>query len=306
MRQIGITPGRPEAEQFSDYLMTQGISAHVEPGEGNSWTIWVHQEDHLDNARKEFQEFLAHPQDPRFQNVASQARNLRKQDKEEQRASAKRVVDMRQRWAGPRLRDIPLTVTLIAISILVGVLTDLGSDNQPLVSRLMFHSQPTRADILAGKEIGPPLEDIQNGEVWRLVTPIFLHFSGLHILFNMLWLHSLGGRIEFLLNKWRLLVMVLIIAAVSNTAQAMLQSPSFGGMSGVVYGLFVYVWLKGVFEPRSAFGISPGDVIFMGIWLVMGMSDPGLRMANWAHLFGAIAGGVIAIAETQLRTLLRK
>ncbi|MFO1023077.1 MAG: rhomboid family intramembrane serine protease [Planctomycetales bacterium] len=308
MRQVGLTTGRSEAEQFTDYLLTKGMSAHVEPAEGDSWAIWIHQEDHVDQARREFEEFRANPEDPRFQNVASEARNLRRKEAAEHKASERRIVDMRRRWAGPLMRDIPVTMVNIGICVVVAFTTNFGSyhkdDHPELTNALMFRARATTAErILLGDKISPTF-DIRRGEVWRLVTPIFLHFSGMHLLFNMLMFHNLAGRIEFLLGKWRLLTMILVIAIISNTAQALLYGPYFGGMSGVVYGLFIYIWLKGILQPSSAFGIAPGDFLFMMIWLLIGMSDSNLHIANGAHLFGALSGAGIAVVESQLRRIL--
>jgi GlpG protein len=70
---------------------------------------------------------------------------------------------------------------------------------------------------------------------------MFLHFSPLHLLFNMMWLKDLGGVIEVRRGRWRYLGLVLLIAGISNLAQGIVSGPFFGGMSGVVFGLFGYI-----------------------------------------------------------------
>ena len=86
--------------------------------------------------------------------------------------------------------------------------------------------------------------ELKQGEIWRPVTPIFMHFGIIHILFNMMWLKELGTMIEFKNGSLKMLLMVLIIAVVSNVGQDYYKGPYFGGMSGVVYGLFGYIWMK--------------------------------------------------------------
>jgi GlpG protein len=133
------------------------------------------------------------------------------------------------------------------------------------------------------------LQEIRHGEVWRLITPIFLHFSFLHIFFNMIWLRDLGSMIEGRQSTWVLAVLVLVIAACSNVAQFYLSGPDFGGMSGVVYGLLGYVWMRGKFDPGSGLYVHPSTVTMMVIWFFLGFTG-WLGTANTVHGVGFAMG----------------
>ena len=37
--------------------------------------------------------------------------------------------------------------------------------------------------------------DVLRGQIWRLITPIFIHFDVMHILFNMWMLRDLGDQV---------------------------------------------------------------------------------------------------------------
>ena len=100
---------------------------------------------------------------------------------------------------------------------------------------------------------GRQLPEVAHGEVWRLITPIFLHFHFLHIFFNMMWLFDLGSMVEARESTWKLLLLVLFIGVISNLGSDYAKGPAFGGMSGVIYGLLGYVWMKGKFDPASDF-----------------------------------------------------
>jgi GlpG protein len=150
---------------------------------------------------------------------------------------------------------------------------------------------------------------ILKGQVWRLITPIFFHFSIAHILFNMLWLYQLGGQIEDRVRPLRYVGLVLFFALAGNLAQAL--SPSsmnegigFGGMSGVVYGCFGYVWLKTILEPDAGYRLSILAVFLIIGWHIL-TSMPGndrmfgdsvANVGTWAHGGGLAAGALAAIA----------
>lgn len=131
---------------------------------------------------------------------------------------------------------------------------------------------------------------------WRLLTPAFLHFSLLHIVFNMLWYWDLGSRVERKQGSWRLLWVVVLVGVGSNVAQA-LYSPGvrFGGMSGVIYGLLGYCWMWGRLRHSRELAIPKPVMVVMVVFLFVCMAGftelVGLgAVANAAHLAGLLLG----------------
>ena len=134
------------------------------------------------------------------------------------------------------------------------------------------------------------------GEIWRLFTPILMHEqlkkNPLHLIFNMMWLYQLGSMIEARKSSLFLFVFVAVSALLSNVAQYRLHGPEFLGMSGVVYALAGYVWIRGKYDRASGLYLSPQNVVILLLWLVvcyMGFVGP---IANTAHLVGLLTGMV--------------
>jgi len=145
--------------------------------------------------------------------------------------------------------------------------------------------------ILARLEFWRPLlATVLHGQIWRLVTPIFLHFGFLHIFFNMLWLRDLGSMIEGRQSSLFFTGQVLAFAVVSNLAQFFVAGGGFGGMSGVVYGLVGYIWIRGKLDPGSGVFLHSSTVTMMIIWFfvcLIGIMGP---VANTAHAAGLLMG----------------
>lgn len=139
-------------------------------------------------------------------------------------------------------------------------------------------------------------------QAWRFITPALLHFSVLHISFNLLWWWQLGGIIEKQQGKQRLALIFIFSAIASNLAQYFLVSPYFGGLSGVVYALVGYTWLYGRLNKQSLVNLSDSLFIFLLVWLVLGFVDilP-FDAANYAHLVGLVAGLIIAVGASLLK-----
>ncbi|SFG94545.1 rhomboid family intramembrane serine protease [Neptunomonas qingdaonensis] len=187
--------------------------------------------------------------------------------------------------------DFPWTISLIIISAVITFAIGFGSQND-----LMRWLTITDFRIDGQKLIYTHLfESIRSFELWRFVTPIFMHFNMPHILFNSLWVWVIGRRIEQLQGGSVFFVVILWASVVSNIAQFWISGPMFGGMSGVVYAVLAYTWLWDKQARIPFFGFPPALMIFMVFWLILGYT--GLleavgfgAIANTAHLAGLIAG----------------
>ncbi len=282
MRIIGHLADEAAAHTFGDYLYVQGLENLVEPHEGQGWAVWVHDEDKLDEAAQLLNEFKANPADAKYRAKAKSASELR-QDKAKAEAEYRKKVHDRGALFRPYIAYGfgRLTLGLIVICVGVFILSRFGTDER------VFAALSISNFFLAS----PMLPEVRQGEIWRLVTPIFIHFDILHIFFNMLWLRDLGSMIEGRQGTRRLLVLVLVIAVVSNLAQYMFgRNPAFGGMSGVVYGLLGYVWLRGKSDPASGLFLHPSTVTMMLIWLVACYTGLLGHVANWTHTAGLLLG----------------
>lgn len=201
------------------------------------------------------------------------------------------------------LPQIWLTVSLILVSLGITFLIGMGENFE-------YFRLFTMTDIVErnGKLVTTSLSfTFTSGEWWRLITPVFIHFSVLHIIFNLLWVWIVGSKIEYFQGRWALAGLVLFSGISSNLAQFYISGPLFGGMSGVVFALLGYAWLWDRRNPSKAIGLPPALLGFMVVWLVLGYSGllegMGLgAIANTAHLAGLIAGLVfVPIGEMVAR-----
>ena len=130
----------------------------------------------------------------------------------------------------------------------------------------------------------------------------------------MLWLVQFGRMIEGRYGTLRMGIVVLMTAIISNVAQCTVpiemggSSPTIingvltsllGGMSGVVYGTFGFVWMKSQYDRSSGFVVQQSTILILIGWLFLCMFAPQLgfgersmigNVANWAHAVGLLVG----------------
>ncbi|HZO84425.1 MAG TPA: rhomboid family intramembrane serine protease [Verrucomicrobiae bacterium] len=279
MRLIGHLPSENSATTFSDFLGLHGIQNLVE-SEKEGWAVWIHSEDEITKAKDFLLAYLGNPQDPKYIKLARQARQARDQ-REQERAAEEGAAQPVERVYVIELG--PVTLLLILASVAVFALPKFGI-NPPWLNQLWI------------SETKMTFSEILRGEFWRLFTPILIHGGLLHLAFNVLCLLDLGGMIERRHGSLRLALLILLFAAISNVAQYISTGPLFGGLSGVLYGLFGYIWLRGRVDPGSGFHLHPHIVTIMLVWFFLCLTPlpemANMRIANAAHVAGLIAGVV--------------
>lgn len=310
MRLIGTLTTSSDADRFRDYLLTVDVASHVEEGSDGAWQVWVEHDDHLDSATNELFAFQANPNDPKYAGATSGAKRLRAEKEKLAEKRRKNFTDVRTSWHRGAAGQYATAVSafLIGVALLATMATQFGKSEvenaQWLLDRLFFQSQERFAEGM--------FSSIARGEVWRLFTPIFLHFDWLHIAFNCAFMWRFGVLIESRIGSGRFALLVLVAAILSNSAEAAWAQfgpwsagySRFGGLSGVNYALFGYAWIKGRVAPYEKINVSPFDVGFMLTWLVLcmlGTAVDAMTIANAAHLAGLLVGCGIGAWKPMLR-----
>ncbi|WP_312742291.1 rhomboid family intramembrane serine protease GlpG [Cedecea neteri] len=254
------------AQAFVDYMATQGVILTIQ--QHTQSDVWLADESQEQHVRAELEKFVANPGDPRYQ-AASWSTGHSGVG-----FSYKRYPF----FATIKERAGPLTLIVIGVCIALFVLLNIVGFG-PVISVL-----------------GWPLVPEQRFEFWRYFTHGLLHFSLLHILFNLLWWWYLGGALEKRLGTGKLLTLTLISTLLSGFMQAKFTGPLFGGLSGTVFALMGYVWLRGERDPDSGIQMQRGLLAFAVIWLVIEVFTQSAVIP--AHLTGMLVGLAMALVDT--------
>ena len=286
MRTIGKLASETATARFSDFLYVRGIENQFEPEDDGTFSLWVHDDAQMAAASDLLATFRTNPDAATFSN-ASDAEKKRREELEADHSRKSKVISTERLAYERNFQAIPyFTYLLIILSIAVAIYSKLGED--VLAIRQLFI-----VDLLASGDYIrwlPGLAEVRAGQLWRLVTPIFIHFGIVHILFNMMWLKDLGGLIENRLGSGYLFALVLLSAVLSNLAQYVWSDPVFGGMSGVVYALFGFLWIRGKFDPAAGWQLNSQAVYWMIGWFVICVLGIIPHVANAAHAGGLFVG----------------
>ena len=136
--------------------------------------------------------------------------------------------------------------------------------------------------------------NVKSGEVYRLVTSMFLHGNSIHLFFNMYALYVIGPEIERYYGPFKFLIIYLLSGVIGSLFSAVLiTSPSIGA-SGAIFGLFGALLYFGFNYRATLDGYLKGQIIpLILINLLVGLIVPGIDIA--AHIGGLIGGLLISL-----------
>ncbi len=133
---------------------------------------------------------------------------------------------------------------------------------------------------------------IIQGQLWRFLTPLFLHGGLLHLGFNSYFLYIFGRQVERLFGGTRFLIIYLLSGITGTLFSFLFSQQNSIGASGALFGL-MGAWVALLYQNRKLLADTNRHLrsilMVIGINLLIGLS-PGID--NWGHL-GGLVGGLI-------------
>ena len=258
------------AQAFIDYMASRQIDIKMMPEGEGQFALWLTDSQYQIEAEAELKQFLENPNASKYQAASWDMAETRQNHFKYQSPSMLAMVKAK---AGP------ITLLVMAVCVVIFALQQLGA-GKAVFAALHF-----------------PAFSHQEWQLWRWFSHALLHFSVMHIAFNLLWWWQLGGDIEQKLGSGKLLQLFLVSAALSGAGQYWVEGANFGGLSGVVYALVGYLWVIGYKAPQLGLSMPKPVIGFMLVWLVLGFVQPFMAIANTAHLAGLLAGVAIGLVD---------
>ncbi|MBP3040194.1 rhomboid family intramembrane serine protease [Bacillaceae bacterium Marseille-Q3522] len=178
------------------------------------------------------------------------------------------------------IRFYPVVSLIVFLNIILYILTVL-----PIFPNSYF------LQMFAGVNIY-----IREGEIWRLLTPIFLHNNFMHMLFNSFSIVLFAPSLERMLGKWRFLLVYIGTGIFANLATLLLKPATYVhvGSSGAIFGLFgfylsILLLRKYVISRNN----SQFLVMIIAISFIMTFLQPNINVT--AHFFGLISGFLFGV-----------
>lgn len=185
------------------------------------------------------------------------------------------------------LKQLPVTTSLIMVSLVVALVTQLGEQwlDAFFIAQIQYY--PRSWLPYSGVDL-----------IWHSISPIFLHFGVEHLVFNSLSFWYLGSILERKLSILVYISIIVVLALVSNYSQLWMSGPLFGGLSGVVYGLIGFAAgyqfsYRPLMIPKALFYFAIGWIAlgFTPIFAAVGLGN----MANTAHVSGLLCGACLFV-----------
>lgn len=262
-----------EAKALSDHLEVGGVEVTIR-GSG-PFELWVLDDDLVEKADELVASFDTKADQAAAAAAIRNKRDVAKKPKAVIRTQASRDVAVGR-----------ATMAMMIISVTVGLLSSLGDTTAGAIEALLV--TPPFEDT--GQWLAPKHFDWS--EPWRLLTPMFIHYGFMHLVFNMFWLYHFGNQIEANHRTPKFLLLVAFVMIPGSLAQLQIGGPWFGGMSGVNYGLFGFVWMHARYT-NGGYGIENREVVLLMGWLVLCVTGVLGPVANACHAVG-LAAGILA------------
>lgn len=183
----------------------------------------------------------------------------------------------------------PLTLASMAVLILMFVFQQFSN---------YWHDWLVLGDVFWPSLRNNPQVLLELGfwPVWRLSL---LHFSVLHLVFNLVWWWVIGNKIEQKDGRFALLVLIVVSGYTGNLAQWWLTGPAFGGASGITMAMLGWVGWRQL-QKKIDYDLPSILLPLMAGWMLFSIFSEYLfaidsQTGHGAHVIGLASGLILSI-----------
>jgi rhomboid protease GluP len=206
------------------------------------------------------------------------------------------------------IKSFPITALCILISIvlfgLVSYSTYFENTKYPEYVRSYL------ALIKYGAVLGGPAQTLLwSGEIWRIFVNLFHHGGILHVFFNLYALYYFGSFTEKFLGSFKYLLFIIFCGLCQAIICQLTIEPGAIGLSGIVFGLFGFLFIISKFEPLMKRVITPelSRAMFIQLFIFIPLTYFNIiNIANVGHFSGLFYGILFAGAFYYKQNIIKK
>ena len=183
------------------------------------------------------------------------------------------------------LKRNPVTLFLLALTSLIFILMQL---------MYLGQAASVQAVLTFGGLYGEIIKAYPD-QIWRLLTPIFVHIGWEHFIFNALSLYFIGRIAEQIWGSVRFLLLY-ILAGIAGNIFVFFFEPAVveAGASTSLFGLFAAVAVIGYFGGSPFLRqLGRSYVMLIVFNLIFNLITPGISLSG--HLGGLVGGALSAV-----------
>ena len=160
---------------------------------------------------------------------------------------------------------------LIAVLLLLAYLLSAASfvsDNGASWMQALILERPPAFRLQAG---GQSFTHVANGETWRLLSSLFVHVNGFHLVTNLAAIAVLGRLLEPLVGPLRFIFWFVLGGLLASLTSHLAGVPLSDGASG---GAFALLGALGILGLRWKEQLSAADasLVGSGVWVFIGLN----------------------------------
>ncbi|WP_019780222.1 rhomboid family intramembrane serine protease [Streptococcus sobrinus] len=187
-------------------------------------------------------------------------------------------------------KKYPATYVLLALTLVVFLALQLVYFSQATSSLAIYHF---------GGMFGRAIQ-YDHSQIWRLISPIFVHIGWEHLIFNGVTLYFVGRIAEDLWGAGKFLLLYLLAGLMGNAA-TLFFTPTVvsAGASTSLFGLFAAVVIVGYIGNNAVLKqVGRQFLILIALNLAFNLMDllsghPSISIVG--HLGGLLGGGLTAL-----------